>query len=207
MKKQKIYVVSSPSGCGKTTVVQMLCERTPSIKRAVTSTTRSPRSGEIQGKDYFFLEKPAFQDRVQQGGFIETTERYGHYYGLSCHSIQSIHDSQCDVIVNVDWQGLHSLRRIYGHHVISFFLLPPSLQVLKNRLITRNLDSIPVIKHRLDCARSDAQNWHYYDHVLVNDHLMETVQTMTGIIEGDKYITNKKEIQKHVSFFDQEDCG
>lgn len=184
----------------------MLCERIPFIKRAVTSTTRLPRLGEVHGKDYFFLEKSGFQDKVQEGGFVETTERYGHYYGLSYHSMQCIHDSQCDVIVNVDWQGLHSLRQIYGHHVISFFLLPPSLKVLKNRLITRNLDSMSVIKHRLDSARSDAENWHHYDHVLVNDQLMATVQTMTGIIKGDKYTTNKKEIEQHVSFFDQEDC-
>ena len=136
---------------------------------------------------------------------MESTKRYGHCYGLSRSSIQDIHNNAHDVILNVDWQGMHSLRKIYGDDLINFFLLPPSLQALKDRLLGRNLDSNEVVKQRLACAKSDAQNWHHYDHVLVNDHLPDTIQTMTDIIKGSSYTTDKKEIQKLVSSFKKKD--
>ena len=205
MTVQKVYIVSSPSGCGKTTVIDAILKKFDHVGRAITSTTRPPRDGECHGIDYFFLSRSSFREGLQRGDFIESTRRYNHDYGLSRSSIQDIHDEKKDVILNIDWQGMHALRAIYARRLTSFFLWSPSLHSLKDRLVKRGLDAHSVIQQRLDCARSDAQNWYHYDHVLINDNLYETVQEMADIINGASHITNKQKIQNLVSSFEEED--
>ena len=195
----QIFVVSAPSGCGKTTVIDALSHQCPTVHRAITTTTRPPRPGEVHGKDYFFLSKDAFQKGLEKNAFVEHTRRYDHFYGVSRSSIDAVLAQGHNLILNIDWVGLASIRTLYPGASTSIFLLPPSLQALKDRLTHRNSDDAATIQQRMRCAQDDTLHWTHYDHIVINDILVNTVNTVVSIINGTPYTTDRTHIDRFVT--------
>lgn len=187
-----LVLISAPSGGGKTTVCQKLLEARPGIKRAVTCTTRAPRTGERDGVDYYFLDPASFLKRVQAGNFLEHATVYGNSYGtLKAEVVEKLR-SGCDVLLNVDVQGAASIRGRAEEDVelrlslVTVFLMPPSLEVLERRLRGRGTDDPAVIHKRLGVARQEIAHWKHFDYCVVSGSIENDVRRMLTIVEAEK---------------------
>ena len=167
-----LVVLSSPSGAGKSTLSRRLLQSDPDFELSVSATTRPPRPGEIEGKDYFFVSKQRFAGMVGDGGMLEHAEVFGNHYGTPRAPVERALFSGRDVLFDVDWQGAQQLRESpLGHSVIQIFILPPSIAALEARLNARAQDSAEVISGRMAKAKSEISHWAEYDYVLINDDL------------------------------------
>lgn len=180
-----LIILSSPSGAGKSTLAAMLREWDPDLGFSVSATTRPPREGEVDGKDYFFLSEETFKRQVAEGEMLEHALVFGNYYGSPKGPVQqSILDGQ-DVLFDVDWQGELQIRNSdLALHALSIFILPPSIKELRSRLIKRGQDSDDVIAGRMEKSWAEISHWGYYDYVLVNDDLDETFEKLKTIISA-----------------------
>ena len=180
-----LFILSAPSGAGKTTVCEALLKELPDLRRAVTTTTRPPRSGEENGVDYFFLTREEFQEKLKSGRFLESAVIYDNYYGSGRDYIEEELDAGRDVILVVDVQGAQSIQET-GVRAIYIFLLPPSLDVLKARLVDRKTDSPEVIMKRSAQAREEISRYKSYDYCVINDDLTVAVADIKSIIRAEK---------------------
>jgi len=192
-----LILISAPSGGGKTTVCQRLLATLPNISRAVTCTTRSPREGERDGVDYYFLNAESFLKRVQAGNFLEHATVYGNSYGtLKSEVLGRMRQGQ-DVLLTVDVQGAATIRekalddQELRRGLVSVFLTPPSLTVLEQRLRRRGTDSAAVIQKRLGVARQEIAQWKNFDYLLLSDSIEEDLRRMLAIIESEKMRTSR----------------
>ena len=176
-----LFIVSAPSGAGKTSLVGGLLACTPNIDLSVSYTTRAPRPGETDGKEYHFVSRETFQQMAARGDFMESAEVYGNFYGTSQPWIQSEIDCGRDILLEIDWQGAAQVRSIFPDS-ISVFILPPSLAALESRLKGRNQDSAEVIATRLQAAREDISHVGEFDYVIINDELDEAIQQFRAIV-------------------------
>ncbi len=179
MQHQAI-VISAPSGAGKTTLIRALLTEHPELEHVVTHTTRSMRPGEINGKDYHFIDAPTFEARIQQDYFVEWARVHGEYYGTSNMAIQKIIHAGKKPILNIDWQGAQRAREIYGKNLLSIFILPPSLEELECRLKARG-DSPENIQKRLAIAETEISHAKDFDHVIVNDDFNQTLLELKSL--------------------------
>lgn len=179
--KKAILILSGPSGAGKTTLSHALAEAIPGTIIAVSHTTRAPRPGEIDGEDYFFVSKEAFQNQVNSGEMLEYAEVYDHLYGTSKSSIEQALSEGKNIILDIDWQGARRVKSIYPE-AISVFILPPAEQESENRLISRQQDSEETIKSRMATYKEQMSHHDEYDHTIVNDKLAETTRQLTRIL-------------------------
>ncbi|MFA9199801.1 MAG: guanylate kinase [Cypionkella sp.] len=164
-----MFVLSSPSGAGKTTISRMLLGADPSIRLSVSVTTRPPRSGEVDGVHYHFVDEPAFERMVAADEFYEWAHVFGHRYGTPKGHIRAgLKDGQ-DYLFDIDWQGTQQLIQKDKQDVVAVFILPPSIDELRRRLETRAQDSAAVIDARMDRARAEISHWDAYDYVVIND--------------------------------------
>ncbi|MCF0253611.1 MAG: guanylate kinase, partial [Duodenibacillus sp.] len=175
-----LFIISAPSGAGKSSLVKALLARDPRIKRSVSSTTRAPRPGEMDGREYNFITTEAFEERVRRGEFLEHAYVHGNYYGTSRTWIEEQLAEGNDVLLEIDWQGASQVRRIFPE-AASVFILPPTLEELASRLYKRGTDAGDVIIRRLAGAAREIAQAPNFDYVIVNDVFEESVQALQAI--------------------------
>jgi guanylate kinase len=182
-KKGQLFVVSAPSGAGKTTLVNAIVEALPRVRLSVSHTTRPRRDNEVDGRHYHFVTREQFQALVDKDAFLEHADVFGNCYGTSRESVQSLLDQGMNVILEIDWQGARQVRqRMPGCQ--SIFILPPSAAELERRLRGRGTDSDEVIARRLAQSRSDISHWEEFDYVIVNDELDVALDELARVIAG-----------------------
>ncbi|MFB9150496.1 guanylate kinase [Roseovarius ramblicola] len=180
-----LIILSSPSGAGKSTLSQRLLTWDPTLSFSVSATTRAPRAGEEDGRDYHFLSEEAFKRQVAEGGMLEHAHVFGNFYGSPRAPVQASIDAGCDVLFDIDWQGAQQIRNsALGGHTLSIFLLPPSIHELHRRLQARGKDTPEVIARRMQKSWDEISHWDSYDFVLVNDDLDATEARLRTIIEA-----------------------
>lgn len=184
MKRAFPIILSSPSGGGKTTIVHHLLESRDDIGYSVSCTTRPPRLGEVDGKDYFFLTIPKFLDLQQRGELAESAEVHGHLYGTLCSEVIRVLESGKHVIMDIDVQGARQFRTAFPESVL-IYVLPPSGEVLLERLRSRNTETRESLKKRLLGALVELQAVPMYQYVVLNDDLVRAVASVSGIIDAE----------------------
>ncbi|MGA8147726.1 MAG: guanylate kinase [Gallionellaceae bacterium] len=176
-----LFIVSAPSGAGKTSLVSALLASNKDIDLSISYTSRPPRPGEVDGKDYHFVSRETFLEMIQHGDFLESAEVYGNLYGTSQSWIEKEIRNGRDILLEIDWQGAAQVRRIFPE-CIGIFILPPSLQALEDRLKARKQDSPEVIARRIASAREDVAHVAEFDYVMINDKLDEALQQLNAIV-------------------------
>jgi len=177
-----LFVISAPSGAGKSTLCKMLLERFPDIRFSVSHTTRKPRSGETDGKDYYFITKDEFVKGTESGRWAEWAEVHGNFYGTSAEFLDKSLNAGNDILLDIDVQGTLQILRQYPES-ITIFILPPSIEILRDRLKSRSTDTPEVIASRLSNAEKEMAQKDRYRHIIVNDSLPETAGELISIIE------------------------
>ncbi|MBS0288890.1 MAG: guanylate kinase [Proteobacteria bacterium] len=187
-----LFIISAPSGGGKTSLVNAIIKRLPGLVVSVSYTTRKPRVGEIEGKDYFFIDEQQFQAFKQDNVFLESANVFNNLYGTSKTWVQEKLQAGMDVILEIDWQGaLHVKQQM---NALSIFLLPPSKEILFERLSGRKQDSADVISKRMAKASQEISHYEEYDYLVVNDNFDEACEVVMAIIRANRARTL---IQKH----------
>lgn len=182
-----LIIISSPSGAGKSTLARRLMEWDPSLRFSVSATTRPPRPGEVDGQHYHFTDRAAFQAMVADGRMLEHAEVFGNLYGSPAAPVETAISEGRDTLFDVDWQGGQQIRASsLGGHVISIFVLPPSLRELERRLVGRQQDAPEVIAARMRKSRDEISHWAEYDYVLVNDDLEETFARLLVVLQAER---------------------
>jgi guanylate kinase len=176
-----LFVISAPSGAGKTSLVHALLDINPEIDMSVSFTTRHPRPGETNGKDYHFVNRDQFLDMARRGEFLESAEVYGNLYGTSQSWISQENAKGRDVLLEIDWQGAAQVRRLFPE-CVTVFVLPPSLDALEQRLKGRGKDNDDVIAKRLAAVREDVSHVSEFDYVIINDNLNEALNELSAIV-------------------------
>ena len=194
-----LFIVSAPSGAGKTTLVRLLLEKDPGIRVSISSTTRPPRTGENDGREYHFVDVQYFLEMVSRGDFLEWAEVHGNYYGTSRHWIEAEMSAGRDVPLEIDWQGAQQVRKAFPA-AIGIFILPPSLEELKSRLSGRGTDSAETIARRIAAARDEMRHVDEFDYVIINDDLQQALGNLRSIVSATRlqYTTQRK---RHSSLF------
>jgi guanylate kinase len=182
-KRGRLFVISAPSGAGKTSLVKALLERHPELKLSVSHTTRKPRPHELQGREYHFVSVPEFQKLVAQGQFLEHAQVFDNYYGTGRQTVERLLASGTDVVLEIDWQGARQVRQGLPE-CITIFILPPSRQALQERLERRQTDSAETIARRLRDAVSDMRHACEFDYIVVNDRFEQAVDDLASIVAG-----------------------
>jgi guanylate kinase len=180
-----LFIVSSPSGGGKTSLVKTLLEAEPALRLSVSYTTRPPRPGETDGRDYHFVTLPVFERMLEAGEFLESAVIYGNRYGTSQKLIERELAQGHDVVLEIDWQGAQQIRRVM-RQVVSVFILPPSPEVLEARLRARGQDSEDVVARRLASAREEISHVSEYEYVIINDDFNRAAQDLRSIIRAER---------------------
>lgn len=193
--KGHLYVISAPSGAGKTSLVAALLKKIDRLEVSVSHTTRTARSGEENGVNYHFVDKPAFQALIDQGAFFEHAKVFGNYYGTSRLAINARLEAGIDVILEIDWQGAGQVRKQMPE-AIGIFILPPSLQALRERLNARGQDSADVIEGRMQQAISEMSHWQEYDYLLVNDEFSQALSELKAIFVAKRLELAKQRLEK-----------
>ena len=182
-----LIILSSPSGAGKSTLAARLRAWDPTLNFSVSATTRAPRPGEEHGREYFFHSREEFQDMVAKGDMLEHAEVFGNYYGSPKGPVEEAINAGRDVLFDIDWQGGQQVRAsALGKHVLSIFILPPSIPELERRLYARAQDSKEVIDGRMSKSRDEISHWPEYDYVLVNEDLDETEARLKTIVAAER---------------------
>ncbi|HSE00664.1 MAG TPA: guanylate kinase [Burkholderiales bacterium] len=180
-----LFIVSSPSGGGKTSLVKKLLEAEPQLRLSVSYTTRPPRPGEEDGRDYHFVSAAEFERMLEAGEFLESAVIYGNRYGTSQKLIEREQAQGRDVVLEIDWQGAQQIRRVM-RQVVSIFILPPSPEVLEARLRARGQDSEDVVARRLASAREEISHVSEYEYVIINDDFNRAAQDLRSIIRAER---------------------
>ena len=182
-----LIILSSPSGAGKSTLAARLRAWDSTLNFSVSATTRAPRPGEEHGREYYFHSREEFQDMVAKGDMLEHAEVFGNYYGSPKGPVEEAIKAGRDVLFDIDWQGGQQVRAsALGKHVLSIFILPPSIPELERRLYARAQDSKEVIDARMSKSRDEISHWPEYDYVLVNEDLDETEARLKTIVAAER---------------------
>ena len=185
MSKGKLIVISAPSGCGKSTVVHALMDARPNLKFSISATTRAPRIGEVDGKDYFFVSREKFMEMVAADEFLEHAIYVDNCYGTPRKALDEMLEKGMDVILDIDVQGAFQIRE-KRPDALMVFLMPPSFEDLEKRLIMRGKDSMEVIQNRLITAREECKVADKFDYIIINDDLDRAVSEFSTIIDKEK---------------------
>jgi len=181
-----LFVLSSPSGAGKSTIARMLLEAEPLVEMSVSATTRPMRPGEVDGRDYHFVEVDRFKAMVAEGAFLEWAHVFDHRYGTPRGPVEGILASGRDVLFDIDWQGTQQLYQQAGNDVVRVFILPPSMAELARRLRGRGTDDAAIIASRMARAASEISHWDGYDYVLVNDDIARCFAEVRTILAAER---------------------
>jgi guanylate kinase len=181
-----MLVLSSPSGAGKTTLSRKLLEIDGSVTMSVSATTRAPRVGEQEGKDYFFVSPSMFTQMADGGAFLEHALVFAHHYGTPKEPVMLALARGRDVLFDIDWQGTQQLRQQAGDDLVSIFVLPPSHEELERRLRARAQDAEDVVQARMAKANNEISHWAEYDYVVINDDLESTLAKIRTILDAER---------------------
>ena len=178
-----VYIICAPSGAGKTSLVAELLRRDHGTKLSVSHTTRAPRPGEQDGRDYHFVSRTAFEAMIGRGEFLESAEVHGNLYGTSQGWIDEQRAGDVDIVLEIDWQGAQQVRKLIAD-AIGIFVLPPSPDTLRRRLIDRGQDSSAVIERRLQAARGEIGHLAEFDYVIINNTFDDAVEDLVSIVRA-----------------------
>lgn len=181
-----MFVLSSPSGAGKTTLTRLLMEKEEGITLSISATTRPARNKEVHGKDYWFISESDFRQRVDSHAFLEYAHVFHHWYGTPKEPVEKALKKGQDVLFDIDWQGAQALSHSSKGDVVKVFILPPSYGILEERLRKRNQDPDHVIQDRMARACDEISHWAEYDYVIINRHLEETLDQIHGILLAER---------------------
>lgn len=195
-----LYIVSAPSGAGKTSLVSKLTSEDLLIRVSVSTTTRAMRSGEQDGVNYHFVSLEAFEQKIQSGDFLEYAKVFDNYYGTSKTSVIEQLNAGQDVILEIDWQGAQQVRRLFPD-AISVFIMPPSIEELQRRLTGRGTDSEEVIASRMNQAVSEMEHYQEYDYVVINDDFDTALHQLHSIFISHR-LKLKTQQHRHATLFD-----
>ncbi|SFF78400.1 guanylate kinase [Roseobacter denitrificans] len=183
MRRGLLIILSSPSGAGKSTLARRLRDWDTDIEFSVSATTRAARPGEVDGREYHFVDEAAFKSQVSNGGMLEHAHVFGNFYGSPSGPVQEAINAGRDVLFDIDWQGAQQITNsALSAHTLSIFLLPPSIRELRNRLEKRAQDDAATIARRMDKSWDEISHWGSYDYVLVNDDLDTTEAHLKTIV-------------------------
>ena len=201
-KKGMMIVLSSPSGVGKTTLTKKLAENNSQFAISVSHTTRKPRSNEIDGKDYHFVTIDEFTTLVKKNDFYEHANIFDNCYGTHKEKVIKLLSQGKDVLFDIDWQGTQQLKRIKNMNIVTIFILPPNIKVLKDRLLNRHKNEEQLIDKRMNKFNEEISHWNEYNYVVINDDLNICYEKIKNIITSEKKgireDQNYKEIKKKV---------
>jgi len=185
-----VFIISAPSGTGKTTLVKEVIQQLPGLQFSVSFTTRLPRPNEREGEDYRFVSHAAFQRMVEKNEFLEWAEVLGNRYGTPRPDLKKLESEGIDLILDVDTQGAKKAMKEIEQPLL-IYLLPPSLKVLRERLLNRGVDSLEMVKFRLSNARRDIEEAYWYHYVIVNDRIGDAIEKLKSIIISERCRRNK----------------
>ena len=181
-----LYIVSAPSGAGKTSLMAALIDGTPDVTISISHTTRARRSNEREGKDYYFVSPKVFKQMVEERAFLEYARVFDHYYGTSRSAVIERLRQGVDVILEIDWQGAQQLTQAAADDLVKIFVLPPDMIELEKRLRTRAQDSDEVIAKRMAKSEAEISHWAEYDYVIVNEDLDTAMEALRAIITSER---------------------
>ena len=182
-----LIILSSPSGAGKSTLSRMLLDWDPSLRFSVSATTRDPRSGEVDGREYYFKTYDEFEKLIVSDGMLEHAKVFDNYYGSPKEPIESAVSKGIDVVFDVDWQGGQQIRTSsMKNDVISIFILPPSISELERRLNARGQDSIEVVASRMSKSKDEISHWNEYEYLIVNNDLQQSFEALKSILIAER---------------------
>ena len=190
-----LFVVSAPSGTGKTTLVKALTERDENVVLSVSHTTRPRRRGERDGIDYHFVDTPHFRGMIGEGVFLEHASVFGHLYGTSRESVRRELNAGRDVVLEIDWQGAQQIRERIPD-AVSIFILPPSQESLRTRLEARGQDSDRIIAERMRTAVSDLSHYQEFDYVVVNDSIERAAEDLASIVRAHRLVSPRQTLAR-----------
>ena len=189
-----LIIISAPSGTGKTTLISKILESEENIQLSVSATTRDKRNGEVDGINYYFLTKEEFESKIKNDEFLEYADVFGNYYGTLMSQINEKFNNGKDVFLDIDYQGAEKIsNKIEATKLLKIFLLPPSMNELKHRLISRGRDKIEDIEKRLEKAKLEMKHSINYDYVVINDNFEETVNIVRSIINSKRIKNTRRE--------------
>jgi guanylate kinase len=193
-----LLILSSPSGAGKSTLSRMLMAWDPTMRFSISATTRPPRPGEVDGREYYFRTRQDFESMVKSGDMLEHAEVFGNLYGSPRRPVLAAMEAGTDTVFDIDWQGGQQIKQAMRGDVVSIFILPPSIAELDRRLRSRAQDSDVVIAGRMAKSRDEISHWAEYDYVLINDDLDQTFDRLKTILTAERL---KRDRQPQLSAF------
>tara|TARA_B100000029_G_scaffold58556_1_gene52777 strand:+ start:122 stop:754 length:633 start_codon:yes stop_codon:yes gene_type:complete len=201
-KKGMMFVLSSPSGTGKTTLTKKIAENNKNFTISISHTTRKPRPNEINGKDYYFVSKKEFENLLKKDNFFEHATIFDNWYGTARTPVLELLSLGKDVLFDIDWQGTKQLNEIENLSLITFFILPPNLKTLKERLLNRHEGQEQIVNKRMNKFNEEVSHWNEYNYVVINDNLEKCYEKILNIInlekKGLRYKQNLSEIEKKI---------
>jgi len=202
-KKGMMFVLSSPSGVGKTTLTKKLAENNTNFTISISYTTRKPRPNEINGKDYYFVKKQEFEDLIKKNNFFEYANIFDNQYGTLKKPVLELLSRGKDVLFDIDWQGTKQLNKIKNLSPVTFFILPPNLKVLKERLLSRHEGQEKLVEKRMNKFNEELSHWNEYNYVVVNNDLNVCYDKILNIMMSEKRGLSQKqnldEIKKKIN--------
>jgi guanylate kinase len=201
-KKGMMFVLSSPSGAGKTTLAKKLADQNERFEISISYTTRKPRPNEVNGKDYYFVTREKFEDLINKKNFYEYANIFDNCYGTLKKTVLDLLSHNKDVLFDIDWQGTKQLKKIENLSLVTIFILPPNLKILKERLLNRHGGMEKLIEKRMKKFNEEVSHWNEYNYVVVNDNLDLCYEKIMKIIvsekKGQKIKQNYSEIEKKI---------
>ncbi|WCR57718.1 guanylate kinase [Wolbachia endosymbiont of Ctenocephalides felis wCfeJ] len=189
-----LLVLSSPSGAGKTTILERLLEQSTDLVRSVSVTTRKPRLGEVNGKDYFFVTEEKFHELCKAGQMLEYAKVFENFYGIPKDFIEQNLSNGISVLLSIDWQGAFHLFKLMREKIVSIFILPPSMEELRLRLQRRNSDSASEIERRLAEAQKEMNKRDKYDYIIINDNIDKSIEEISSILAKERLKRSKEKL-------------
>ena len=196
-----LFIVTAPSGAGKTSLVRELLTADPNVQLSISYTTRAPRPGELNGQDYHFISMDEFMVMLGNGEFLESAEVYGNRYGTSQPWITGKMQEGKDILLEIDWQGAAQVRKIFPE-AIGIFILPPSIGTLRERLKNRSQDTDEIIERRMQAARDDISHVGEFDYVIINNDFKEAVRDLLAVVRAAR-LTTGKQLSRHSDLLTQ----